>query len=131
MSVSGQTRFPIVGARFRPPAQALINSLAVGTPLTVIAEPDNQYDPNAIAVWLYTKDLPEASQEALKVTGPESGWTLAKIFSEEVFHLGFIPKEMAAELKASGSIRDNEPVSVTFEVNASGQPRVRFAEPPC
>jgi hypothetical protein len=129
-SISGRTRFPIVGARHRPPAVALINALPVGAPLTVIAEPENQYDPNAIAVWLYTKDLPEASREALKETGPQSGWPFDKIMAQEVFHLGYIPKELAAELKASGAIRDNEPVDVTFAVNASGQPRVLFTEAP-
>ena len=126
MSGTERTTFPIVGARHRPPAQVLINSLAIGVLLTVIAEPENQYDPNAIAVWLYTKDLPEASQEALKETGPTAGWALDRILSEEVFHLGYIPKEMAAELKASGAIRDNEPQAATFAVSAQGQARVRF-----
>ena len=126
MSGTERTTFPIVGMKFRPPAQVLINSLAIGVPLTVIAEPENAYDPNAIAVWLYTKDLPEASQEALKETGPTAGWTLDRILSEEVFHLGYIPKEMAAELKASGAIRDNEPQAGVFAVSAQGQARVRF-----
>ena len=42
--------FPIVGAYYHPPAKALIDALAVDTPLLLIAEPDNAYDPNAIAV---------------------------------------------------------------------------------
>ena len=126
MSGTERSTFPIVGMKFRPPAQALINSLAVGVPLTVIAEPENAYDPNAIAVWLYSKDIPEASQEALKETLPSSGFTLDRVLSEEVWHLGYFPKEMAAELKASGAIRDNEPQAATFAVSAQGQARVRF-----
>jgi hypothetical protein len=126
MSGSERTTFPIVGMKFRPPAQVLINALAVGTPLTAIAEPENAYDPNAIAIWLYTKDIPEASQEALKETALSAGWTHTRIMAEEVFHLGYIPKEMAAELKASGAIRDNEPQAAEFLVSAQGQARVHF-----
>lgn len=126
MSGTDRTTFPIVGMKFRPPAQALINSFAIGVPLTVIAEPENPYDPNAIAIWFYTKDLPEASKEALTETLPNSGWTIERVLDQEVFHLGFIPKEMAADLKASGAVRDNEPQAGTFLVSAQGQARVRF-----
>ena len=126
MSGTERTTFPIVGMKFRPPAQALINSLAIGVPLTVMAEPENQYDPNAIAVWLYTKDIPEASKKALAETLPNSGFTIERVMAEEVYHLGYIPKEMAAELKASGAIRDNEPQAAQFLVSAQGQARVRF-----
>ena len=126
MSGNERSTFPIVGMKFRPPAQVLINSLAIGVSLTVMAEPENTYDPNAIAVWLYTKDIPEASQEALKETGPTAGWPFARLMAKEVFHLGYIPREMAAELKASDAIRNNEPQAATFAVSAWGQARVRF-----
>ena len=43
---------PLVGAHFRPPAKALIQSLPVGQVLRLSREPDNQYDTNAIQVWL-------------------------------------------------------------------------------
>jgi hypothetical protein len=125
-----QNTFPIVGMFYRPPAKALIDALAVGTPLLLIAEPENNFDPNAVAVWLHSKDIPEASYTALEETLPPFGWTLEKVLEEEEHHLGYIPKEMAAQLKACGAVKDGEAVEVTFSTSASGAPRVKFAEAP-
>lgn len=126
MSGTDRTTFPIVGMRHRPPAQAIVNALAVGTPLTCMAEPDNAYDPNAIQVLVSTAGIPPASQEALKQTLPNSGWTMERFLENSSYHLGYIPKEMAAELKASGAIRDNEAQAGEFLVSAQGQARVKL-----
>ena len=124
------TTMPIVGAFFRPPAKLLLAHLALGVPLLLVAEPDNPYDPNAVAIWLRSADIPVASHESLDEALPQVGLSLAQVLSQELWHLGYIPKEMAAELKAAGVItNDGEPMPVTFALNAKGDPRVRFFAP--
>jgi hypothetical protein len=122
--------FPIVGMYYRPPAKALVETLAIGTPLCLIAEPDNAYDPNAIAVWLSSADLTKEAQEKLELTLPEYGYTLESLLAEEAWHLGYIPKEMAKKLREVEAVGPEEPVEVTFSLSAGGAPRVRFTEAP-
>lgn len=122
--------FPIVGMKFRPPALALVDALAVGTPLLLVAEPENAYDPNAIAVWLYAKDIPEGAKVKLEEDLPRFGTDLDTVMAAEQHHLGYIPKEMAAQLKECGAVTNDEPVSVTFSTSSTGAPRVRFEQSP-
>jgi hypothetical protein len=117
---------PIVGARFRPPAQGLIAALAVGTKLTLWAEPDNAYDPNAVAVWLNSVDIPLRAHAALEEGLPSYGSSLDTVLSTEKWHLGYIPKELALLLKANGVIENEVPYEVEFSVATTGSPRVRF-----
>ena len=128
--MSDRTTFPIVGMYHRPPALALINVIAIGTPLLLIAEPENAYDPNAIAVWLHSRDIPEAAYGRLRDLLPDYGKTLDDILNEADWQLGYIARDFAAQLRASGAVPTDEPVIVTFAVNAQGAPRAKFAESP-
>lgn len=119
---------PIVGAFYRPPAKVVLQSLAVGTPMFLMAEPENQYDPNAIAVWMNTSDIPQASQDELEGALPQFGFTLAQVLEMEQIHLGYIPKEMAAKIVASGKL-GSAPYDVTYSTSPSGSPRVRSVDP--
>src|SRR5215472_7503586 len=51
---------PIVGMNFRPPADQVIMLVPEGSPLILMHEPTNPYDPNAIRVLLpnFTPDGP-------------------------------------------------------------------------
>lgn len=120
---------PIVGAFFRPPAQSLLNSLAVGTPLFLLAEPENPHDVNAIAVWLETQHLPESSREALTESLPNYGFDLDTIIGQDQWHLGYLPKLFAKRIRDAAIVEPNIPMDVTFAVNPQGQPRVAFKEP--
>lgn len=122
--------FPLVGAYHWPPAQALIDALAVDTPLTLWAEPTNQYDPNAIAVFLKSSDIPTGAYDRLAETLPPHGTSLDEVLAQELWQLGYIAKAFAAELKLREIVKDDEPVTVSFALNPQGQPRVRFAEAP-
>jgi len=125
-----QRTFPIVGAFYRPPAQTLLSVLPVGTPLTLMAEPDNPYDPNAISVWLKSKDIPISAHAELENTLLPFGFDLDQICSQEDWHIGYIPKEIAAVLRANGVIEPGNEVEVSFAVAPNGSPRVAFAEAP-
>ena len=47
----------MVGMKHRG-TEALVASLPQGEPLTLIREPDNKFDPNAVQVWAQTADGP-------------------------------------------------------------------------
>ena len=120
---------PIVGAFYRPPAAKLIESLPIGTPLFLMAEPDNQYDANAVAVYLESHNIPEASHSLLEESLPPFGFDLDTVLGQEQWHLGYVPKEFAALLRGRNIIVPNTPMDVTFAVAPDGKPRVRFVEP--
>lgn len=120
---------PIVGAFYRPPAKILLDHLPVGQPLTLSAEPDNQYDPNAVAVWLNAVELPLAAQESLEQVLPQFGFSIDQVLSQGFWHLGYIPKDLAASLKSAGIVPDGKTIEVTFAVNGKGGPLVQFLEP--
>jgi hypothetical protein len=118
---------PIVGAFHHPPAKALIEALPIGTPLTLIAEPDNAFDVNAIMVWLKSTDIPEAAYPMLEESLPAFGHSLDTVTNQESWHIGYIPKEMAAKLRAQGVAE--QPLEVSFSTSTNGAPRVRSEEP--
>ena len=122
-------RLPIVGMFYRPPAKVLVNVIAVGTPLTLLAEPDNPADPNAIAVYVKSSEIPETAHDALAEQLPEYGFSLDDILNQDEWHLGYIPANFAAQLKAAQIVVDDTPVEVKFCTNPKGDPRVEFDEP--
>lgn len=121
--------YPLVGAFYRPPAKALIDVLPIGTPLTLIAEPENAYDPFAVAVWLYSRDIPEGNaHEKLRETLPPFGTDLETVLSQEVHHLGYIAKELARKLREEDTVPVDSPVEGTFSLSSGGAPRVRLTD---
>ena len=123
------TIMPIVGAFYRPPAKLVCELLSVGQELVLYAEPDNEHDTNAVAVWLMTDTIGEATKEALAERLPEHGLTLEQFLAQPEWHLGYIPKELAAQLKATGTVEDGLAVPVTFSTLVTGKPAVHFASP--
>lgn len=117
---------PIVGAFYRPPAQAVLAVLPVGSPLMLVAEPENPHDQNAVAVWMNTQDIPEASYDKLRTTLPDSGHTLESLLKEGELHLGYIPRELAAKLRGDGTVTEDEPLKGFLLFSPSGTPRVRL-----
>jgi len=119
--------FPIVGARFRPPAQALTNGLPQETPVILRAEPTNPYDINAIQVLLQSSSLIDLEEDQINILNEElssSGKTVEDITDMEEWHLGYIPREMAKKLRESGTINQDVEYPATFKINLRGQPQV-------
>lgn len=86
--------YPIVGGRHHPPAVAIMDFMAVGTPLILVAEPTNQYDVNAIMVILETKHINEVEGLDDALAGYGTNTTTVKEGGR--IHLGYIPKDLAA-----------------------------------
>lgn len=121
--------YPIVGAFYRPPAKALIDVLPIGTPLSLIAEPENAFDPFAVAVWLYSRDIPSGpAQETLRGTLPAFGIDLETVLAQDAWHLGYVPKEMAKALRESDTVPVDQPIEGSFSLSSGGAPRVRLSD---
>lgn len=113
---------PIVGYWHRPPAAAIVQGLRQGTPLTLVPEPTNQFDPNAIAVMVEMSviEIPE-SQMPCVLKGLEKAGMTPKEFSKLFeFQLGYIPAATAATL------RFTQPVTGRFLVTSNGKPAVEI-----
>lgn len=123
------------------PAKLLVETLPNGTELKLVREPGNEYDRNAIQVWLAQSALPEWLDE---VTDPLSdaaaqklddfqiklqgyGWDLERFWSQPEFMLGYVAKEVAVNLAGlmdqSGKTAWSKGIS--FTVSGKGKPEVR------
>ena len=123
------SRFPIVGAFFHPPAKALLCVLAIDTPLSIYAEPDNPADSNAIAVYLRVSDLSTAALEALPEQLEPFGMTLDGLREREIWHLGYVPKTLTARVREEvPSISAEAPTLGRFTLSSDGQARVTIGE---
>lgn len=86
---------PLVGTFFRPFGKRLLENLPSGTELTLVPEPSNPYDANAIAVFVDPKAAPdwEDLMEESSASGlTEEDW-------EEPFHIGYVAKTRTAEVR--------------------------------
>jgi hypothetical protein len=101
--------------------------MPIGTPLFIIAEPDNQYDPNAIAVWVETKDIGPQMQQSLEPELGPFGFDIEQILTQDAWHLGYVPKEMAAKITSQG-VLGSGPYMGSFSVSAGGAPRFRSTD---
>ena len=129
----------IMGAHFRPPAKAILQSLPSDQTLELRPEPSNPYDPNAVGVWIDAAGIPQEALEELSSTLPGQGCDVETLLEQGWWHLGYIPKEKAADLQtpiglaidANNSAAEDEyqiwsgyPAHLTF--TGDGKPAVTF-----
>lgn len=122
---------PIVGARFRPPADAVLQLLPANAPLKMHRQPENPYDENAIQLMLpdWVKTYPQI------VEHPD----VSKHYDEENqppvdLHLGYIPKDFAAKIAPVMDIDVGTDLTTpdwegTLGFTSSGGPAVIFSAP--
>lgn len=87
---------PLVGAHFRPPAKAIIQSLPAAYPLELRPEPSNPYDANAVAVWFDASHLSDDAMEELRHTLPGQGSDIDDLIEQRFWQLGYLAKDHAA-----------------------------------
>lgn len=131
----------IVGAHFRPPAKVLLANMPSGMPLTLAPEPSNEYDENAVAVFLTTEDLLnqlDAEQtQSLEDELSGMGFDLDMLREQEAWHLGYLPAEANKERIKLGYAANTELLphvleghnKATFSVDGAGKPIVIFEAP--
>ncbi len=81
---------PLVGMHFRPPAKCILAVLPSGCRLSIVPEPSNPYDENALAVFVASRDIPAEGHEQLSAEAPLSGFDLSDILAQEAWQLGYI-----------------------------------------
>ena len=124
---------PIVGMYYRPPAQALVDTLPVGVRMILRSDPNGETsgsrhnDETAICVSLRSEDIPPATlaNEDFVQALSRYGTSLDDLLKEEEWHIGFLPKELAYEEHNSG-FPQGQDVEGIFTVSPNGKPRVRF-----
>lgn len=128
----------IVGAHFRPPAKILLANMPSGIKVTLVPEPTNEYDSNAVAVFLTTEDLFETIYEADLPQFEEElgamGFDTKMLCEQEAWHLGYLPAEGNKERIKLGYAANTELLpqileghnSATFSVDGAGKPIVIF-----
>lgn len=87
---------PLVGMHFRPPAKALLAALPANHPLELVPEPENPYDPNAIAVYLRSSTVSQQALGELSETLPPMGCDVETFIAQPLWHIGYMAKEHAA-----------------------------------
>ena len=102
--------------------------MATGTPLTLIRDPENTYDPNAIKVVLATPDIDEAWADDLCPLLYTRGLDWADLQAEPSWLLGFIPR-IEAEVLAQAFDAHREPVHAKLAFDITGKPSVVFEIP--
>ncbi len=116
-----EKRFPIVGQSFRPPALAILDSIATNTRLWLRPEPQNPVDASAKAVWIKTADLSDRSLAVLDDGRLKLfGLSITNILAAAEWQLGYIPATMNKFPLASE-------VPGTFSVSADGKLRLTIA----
>lgn len=116
----GNFTSPLVGAHYRPPAKALLQVLPSNCPLTLTPEPDNPFDSNAVMVSVQTAQIPPGQHDTLRVLAGGYGFDLAEILGKPEWHLGYVKRELAAQLAPTL----NGPTSAALTFSSSGQPQV-------
>lgn len=121
---------PIVGAYFRPPARVVLSHLPLGTPLELDPEPENEHDPNAIAVYVSMEQLAKIDWEPYNDELMSCGSSPAGLINEEypdALHLGYIPR--THNVAFLGALAASPSHRATLAALPDGKPAVRLELP--
>lgn len=89
---------PLMGAHFRPPAKFVLANIPSGLPLSLLAEPENPYDPLAIKVLLNGADIPASRHEALGAAIDGTGHDLPDLLANPEIFLGYIARTIPGKV---------------------------------
>jgi hypothetical protein len=80
----------LVGVHFHPPAKLILASLPAGTPVSLVPEPENPYDPDAIQVYVDPSHIPASERPGLELALPGMGQDLVSILTQDSILLGHV-----------------------------------------
>ena len=117
----------LVGSHFRPPAKAALTSLPAGQELELRPEPENPYDPNAIAVWLDCKTVDRRYDSGLEEALIGSGHDWTEIRSQEMqLHLGYVAATGGKPLANTDYPGNSEVLKALEEGGVLGRAKLGF-----
>lgn len=119
-------QYTIVGAKFRPPARGLLDTLAIGTRLLARRESTNQYDPNAIQV-IVPKGF--ETSNAMRIACEDYGFSIEQVQAAPEWHLGYIPREDAMTLGPAMDEAQRPEIEGALTFSAQGVPCFRMNQP--
>lgn len=114
--------YPMVGMHYRPPANALVQVLPVNTRMTLMAEPYNEFDSNAIGVWVDMTSCANNTRINKILMDHENG----NLMPAQAIKLGYLPKDIASYLRKNGFPSDTEVEGKFYIPFGSNKPHVRF-----
>lgn len=83
-----QLKTILVGQHFKPPAKALLAALPQGAKVTIIPEPDNPYDSEALLVVVESGEIDEAYLDEAMLAG--MGQSIEDVMEQESWNLGHV-----------------------------------------
>lgn len=120
--------YKIVGMYYRKPAPAITDCLVIGQKLYLRAEPDNQFDPNAVMVLAKASEfVPAMSEEGQAVFYDKLSkfGVTQEAFEEagDMWHIGYIPRDIAP-VSLHEALRANELLECYFDPDPAGKPAI-------
>lgn len=119
---------PLVGAYHRPPAKAILACLKTGASLMLIREPENEYDRNAIGVWVASSQIPEALYDQLELMASGFGWSKEQILETPQWKLGFIAAKTGEANQLAPELDKGATPRATLDFDLQGKPVVNLKE---
>lgn len=121
--------YKIVGMYYRKPAPAIVDCLTIGQKLYLKAEPDNQFDPNAVQVLgkasEFIASMSEEGQAVFYDKLSKYGITQEQFEGAgDMWHLGYIPRDIAP-ISLHETLRANELVDCFFQPDPAGKPMIQ------
>lgn len=122
---------PLVGMHFRPPAKAILAVLPSACPLSVVPEPDNPHDENALAVFVKSAGIPEHSHSDLDREAQFFGSSVQEILARDAWQLGYIARQDAMHLapRITSAMGDNDHFEGRLAFALDGKPTVQLELP--
>ena len=133
MTLATPVRIPLVGTHFHPPAKQVLQALRAGVALSLVPEPDNPYDPNAVRVEVVVSETLLIQDfgrfcDALDGTGFDPHDVAS---GHEPMHLGYIPRSGARTAQGGpgteevlGWLSENPTLATTLAFDQNGFPCV-------
>lgn len=122
----------IVGMRFRPPAQGILDALPQGFPLVLRREPGNAHDANAIGVHIGVTENEREMFGGLdeqivneKLAG--FGCSRDDVLARMPMQLGYIPKEDAEDIAPMADQIGLATWRGVLAFSPEGKPRITFS----
>ncbi len=92
----------ITGGFARQPGNAVQQCLPSGCSLQIVPQPDNPYDPHALAVTVDPQEIPPGQYQELKDRLEGTGWELQDVLQGEAVQIGWVAATDGKPLARAG-----------------------------
>jgi hypothetical protein len=121
------TIVPLVGMHYRPPAKAITGNLQPGHPLLLVAEPENEFDPHAIAVYLDPETIETSEWMKWDNELQSYGFDAGHLAEGPHIQLGYVSRHHTDKVHP---YLESGTASCLFHIMATGGPGVNLSHQP-